>query len=176
MLKWTCVRKRVPQMPPVRKPAERAKMHIWDMIMMMLFRIMMAMLVTTCLMMVVISMIYIGMRVLIILIIMVMMMQTKNDGICWWWELQWWKFFNLEPTFYNLFSNKPENAVQHRLLAELKRLKIKFCSRQTFKFPKKEAKYKRKIFADIDRKAKYKVNNHIKFFMIHLKYIHLQIH
>lgn len=33
-------------------------------------------------------------------------------------------FFNLEPTFYNLFSNKPENAVQHRLLAELKRLKI----------------------------------------------------
>ena len=25
----TCVRKRVPQMPPVRKPAERANIHIW---------------------------------------------------------------------------------------------------------------------------------------------------
>ena len=97
MLKWTCVRKRVPQMPPVRKPAERAKMHIWDIIMMMLFRIMMVMLVMTCLMMVVISMIYIGIRVLIILIIMVMMMQTKNDGICWWWELQWWKFYFFQP-------------------------------------------------------------------------------
>ena len=31
---------------------------------------------------------------------------------------------NLEPALYNLFSNKAENAVQHRLLAELKRLKI----------------------------------------------------